>query len=121
LKEPLIAVVGVCASGKTTLVAGLTGLGLRAVAISQEHSFVKRLWAKLHPDTDILIMLDARWETTKLRRPAITYGPERLEEQRRRLAHAIAECNLYLPTDDLSIEQVRQSVVDWVKSWKERS
>jgi len=121
VNEPIIAVVGVCAAGKTTLVQALTALGMKANAVPQEHSVVRRLWARLHPQANILIVLDARWETTKRRRPTIMYGPERLEEQRRRLVYALEECGLYLPTDDLSIEQVQQRVVDWVEEWKERN
>lgn len=82
---------------------------------------VRRLWSKLHPESNILVMLDARFETTKQRRPSISYGPDRLEEQRRRLADARAACDLFLPTDDLSIEQVLQTVLDWVETWKGRS
>lgn len=121
MKEPNVAVVGVCAAGKTTLVQALTSMGIKSNAVPQEHSVVRRLWLSLHPQTNVLIVLDARWETTKLRRPTIMYGPERLEEQRRRLSHAREECDLYLPTDDLSIDQVQQRVVDWVAEWKERS
>lgn len=119
--DPRIAVVGVCAAGKTTLAQGLARLGWKAVAVPQEHSFVKRLWARLHPDTNILVMLDARYETTKFRRPSISYGPERLDEQRTRLALAREYCDLYLPTDDLTVEQVRDTVAQWVEEWKERS
>lgn len=119
MKEPYIAVVGVCAAGKSTLAEGLSGMGIKAVSVPQEHSYVRRLWTKLHPDVNILVMLDARYETTKRRRPTIMYGPERLEEQRQRLAIAREECALYLPTDDLSIEGVRQTVADWVAKWKE--
>jgi hypothetical protein len=82
---------------------------------------VRRLWERLHPDANILVMLDARHETTKLRRPTITYGPQRLEQQRARLHLARELCHVYLPTDDLSIAQVRQAVVDWVENWKGRS
>lgn len=120
LKEPRIAVVGVCASGKSTLVEGLKRLGYHTVNVAQEHSFVRRLWERLHPDTNLLVMLDARYETTKERRPTIMYGPERLEEQHLRLALAREACDLYLPTDDLTIEQVRRRVVDFVEAWKER-
>lgn len=121
MREPRIAVTGVCASGKTTLAGGLTRLGYVAYSVPQEHSFVKRLWEKQHPDVNILVLLDAKHETTKRRRPDISYGPERLEEQRTRLALAREACHLYLPTDDLSIEGVLQTVVDWVEAWKERS
>jgi len=121
VKEPHVAVVGVCAAGKTTLVQALTSMGIKANAVPQEHSVVRRLWARLHPQTNLLIVLDAEWETTKMRRPTIMYGPERLEEQRRRLSYALEECDLYLATDDLSIEQVRLQVINWVEDWKGRS
>jgi len=120
LREPVIAVVGVCASGKTTLAAGLREAGLKAYSVPQEHSFVRRLWERQHPDVNILVMLDARWETTQRRRPTIGYGPERLEEQRLRLALAREACHLYLPTDELSIEGVRERVLDFVQAWKEQ-
>ncbi len=120
LREPVVAIVGVCAAGKTTLAAGLNAAGIRAYSVPQEHSVVRRLWKHLHPDANILVMLDARWETTRRRRPEIRYGPERLEEQRRRLAYARAECDLYLPTDDLSIEDVRQRVLAFIETWKEK-
>lgn len=121
MREPYIAVVGVCASGKTTLVEGLKREGLKAVNVPQEHSCVKELWRRLHPETNILIMLDAKYETTKRRRPTITYGPDRLEEQHKRLSRAREQCDLYLPTDDLGIEEVRQTVLKWIADWKERS
>lgn len=113
-----MAIVGVCAAGKTTLAAGLNAAGVKAYSVPQEHSFVKRLWQRLHPDVNILVMLDARWETTRRRRPDISYGPDRLEEQRRRLAVARAECHLYLPTDDLTIEEVRERVLEFIRAWQ---
>jgi hypothetical protein len=121
VREPHVAVVGVCAAGKSTLAEGLNQLGIKALTVPQEHSSVRRLWQRLHPECNILVMLDAQYETTKRRRPTIMYGPERLEDQRQRLAIAREECGLYVPTDNLSIEQVRQVVVDWVAEWKERS
>lgn len=115
-RRPVVAVVGVCAAGKTTLVSGLRALGIEAYSVPQEHSVVRRLWQRVQPD--LLVMLDARWETTKRRRPEITYGPDRLEEQRHRLRYARAECDLYLPTDDLTIDQVRQRVLELVERWR---
>lgn len=115
-----MAIVGVCAAGKTTLAAGLNAAGVTAYSVPQEHSFVRRLWLRRNPPPSILVMLDARWETTRRRRPDITYGPERLEEQRRRLALAREECDLYLPTDDLTIAEVRERVLSFIAAWKEK-
>ncbi len=120
MREPIVAIVGVCAAGKTTLASGLRQTGVQAYSVPQEHSCVKRLWKHLHPDANILVMLDARWETVRRRRPDISYGPERLDEQRRRLACARAECDLYLPTDELSIEEVRERVLTFIAEWKEK-
>lgn len=121
MSEPYIAIVGVCAAGKSTLAEGLTQQGTKAVSVPQEHSVVRRLWEKLHPEANIVIMLDAQFETTRKRRPTIMYGPERLEEQRQRLRFARERADLYLPTDDLSIEQVRETVLRWLEEWKERT
>lgn len=51
---------------------------MKANAVPQEHSVVRRFWASLHPQTNLLIVLDVRWESKKLRRPTIMYGPEQL-------------------------------------------
>ncbi len=118
MARPVIAVVGVCAAGKSTLARGLQEAGYEAYSVPQEHSVVRRLYAKKQPD--LLIMLDARWETTRRRRPDISYGPERLEEQRQRLRYARDECHLYLPTDGLTIAEVRQAAIDLARQWQER-
>jgi hypothetical protein len=119
--EPFVAIVGVCAAGKSTLMQGLNRIGIKAVSVPQEHSVVRRLWERLHPESNVLVVLDAEHATTKRRRPLITYGPERLEEQRRRLAPALAEADLYVATDDLDVDQVRELVAEWVGAWRERS
>lgn len=104
---PRVAVVGVCAAGKSTLVAGLRAQGIHAFAVAQEHSGVPYLWQRQQPD--YLVMLDAEWETVRRRRQ-VSYGPERVAEQRQRLRHARQHADLYLPTDALGIEEVRAAV-----------
>lgn len=119
MERPRIAIVGVCAAGKTTLATGLQARGYDAFSVPQEHSVVRALWERKEPD--LLVMLDACWDTTKRRRPNISYGPERLNDQRHRLRHARQQCDLYLPTDELSIEEVRTAVERLAERWKERN
>lgn len=116
--RPVIAVVGVCAAGKSTLARGLQQLGYEAHSVPQEHSVVRRLYVHRHPD--LLIMLDAQWETTRQRRPDISYGPERLAEQRERLRYAREDCDLYLATDGLTVDQVREQAVALILAWRIR-
>lgn len=108
----LIAVVGVCTSGKTTLVNELRDLGYNAVNVAQEHSHVPYLWSLRRPD--FLVLLDCTYETARKRR-LIYWGADRLEEQRKKLAHARQHCNLFIQTDDLTIAEVRQRVVQAVE------
>ncbi|MHB8945971.1 MAG: hypothetical protein ACYC6I_05535 [Bacillota bacterium] len=51
-------------------------------------------------------MLGATLETIRRRRP-VPWGQERLDAQLQRLALARRECDLFLPTDDLTIDEVR--------------
>ncbi|MEW6308934.1 MAG: hypothetical protein AB1492_07785 [Bacillota bacterium] len=110
--ELRIAVVGPCCSGKSTLVEGLRGLGWSgAYVVLQEHSCVPTLWVRRAPH--VLIYLDCT-HATAARRRELVWGPERHAEQRKRLADARARCDLLLPTDALTITQVREAAVEVV-------
>jgi len=110
--ELLIGVVGPCASGKTTLVAGLDRLGYRTRHIAQEHSYVKDMWQRL-TKPDILVFLDAAYLTT-CRRRKLDWTEAEWQEQQFRLRHARANTDLYLDTDQLSIEEVLGRVVEFL-------
>src|SRR5689334_21840989 len=63
-----VVVVGVCSSGKSTLVSKLREAGYRARACSQEHSYVPYLWQLRNPGA--LVYLDASLHTIRRRRRA---------------------------------------------------
>lgn len=104
-----VVVVGVCAAGKTTLVALLRAAGYAAQSCAQEHSYVGDMWRRLSRP-QALVFVDASLAVIRQRRRA-SYEPGYIAEQRRRLAHAQAHCHVYLLTDDLTPEQVRDRVV----------
>jgi hypothetical protein len=102
-----IVIVGPCAAGTTTLAEGLRRLGYDTHPCAQEHSYVPDMWRMSSPD--VLIYLDATMETIRRRRK-VSWDERHLEAERGRLAHARQHCDLYLPTDDLSREQVLERV-----------
>lgn len=107
-----IAVVGVCASGKTTLVRGLREAGYDAYNVAQEHSGIHDFWSKRQPD--LLVMIDATLPAIKKRR-SVSWDEERLVVQHKRLADARANADLYLQTDALDADEVRQRVIDFIE------
>jgi cytidylate kinase len=109
---PLIGVVGPCASGKSSLIAGLTRMGYRARHIAQEHSYVKDMWQRL-TKPDILIFLDASHQTT-CRRRRLDWTEAEWQEQQYRLRHARANAHLYLDTDTLTIDEVLDQVIAFI-------
>ena len=113
-RQPLIGVVGVCAAGKSTLINGMQTRGVRAKHIAQEHSFVKDMWKRL-TNPDLLIFLDASYPVTLARRQ-FNWSEAEWAEQQRRLQHAREHADLYLNTDDLSAEQVLQTVTAFIAS-----
>ncbi|MCK8825219.1 hypothetical protein [Fuchsiella alkaliacetigena] len=104
-----ILVVGICASGKSSVVDRLQELGYQAKSCAQEHSYVKSLWSKLEPN--FMVVLDCDYETIRERRD-VQWGLNRIKMQKERLQHAIENCDLYLQTDELSIEETVQIIVD---------
>ncbi len=109
----LVGIVGPCCAGKSTLAAGLRALGYNARPIGQEHSYVPHMWQAVGRP-DVLIYLDVSYPVAQSRR-WMTWLPADLEEERRRLRHARAHCDLYLHTDALSAEQVRGEVTRFLE------
>lgn len=110
-----IAIVGVCASGKTTLVKGLKDAGYDAYNVAQEHSGLHNFWNKHHPD--ILVMIDATLPAIKKRR-LVFWDQERLDVQHKRLADAKEHANLFIQTDAYTADEVREQVIDYIETWK---
>jgi cytidylate kinase len=113
----LIGVVGVCASGKSTLIKSLEENGYRARHIAQEHSYVKDMWKRI-TNPDILIFLDVTYEKS-LERRMTDWREKDYAEQQRRLAHAREYSNLYIDTTDLSEGQVMEKVVEYIRKYRE--
>ncbi len=111
-----IVIVGPCAAGKTTLVRGLWARGFTgARVVAQEHSGVADLW-KTRGRPDALIYLDARLDTIAVRQQRSDWTIAYLTEQHDRLGSARVACDVYLPTDELTPEEVLKRVIDYVMS-----
>lgn len=104
-----IALAGPCGSGKSALAERLRQAGYEATPVAQEHSYVPDMWQRLaHPD--VLIYLDASLETIR-ERLGCAWEECWLELQRLRLHHAREHCDLYLPTDGRSLDQLVEEVL----------
>ena len=112
-QRPLIAVVGPCASGKSSLVRRLKALGYNARSVAQDHSYVPDMWRRI-TNPDLLIYLDTELSTIARRRH-ISWGERYLADECHRLRHARQHCDLYLSTDDLTEEEVLGRVMDFLE------
>ena len=113
----LIAIVGPCASGKSTLGRALREAGYQTKTPVQEHSPIANLWQRSHPA--LLIYLDLNFDALLLRRPKNHGGPERLAEQHQRLTHAYEHCDLYVDTSSLTPVEVQTKVFAFLEELKD--
>jgi dephospho-CoA kinase len=102
--KPLIGIVGVCASGKTSCIARLTSLGYSCRHIAQEHSYVKTMWKQL-TNPDVLVYLEVSYPQTLIRRN-LNWTKAEYDEQVNRLSHAREYADLIVKTDNLTVEEV---------------
>jgi len=114
-KLPLIKVVGVSASGKSTLVEALRAAGWNARPVSQEHSDVPDLW-KQFGFPRILIYLDNDLEGQRSRRPDVSWSEENLAREKQRLQHAYEHADLRINTAYFTAEQVRDLVIAFLEA-----
>ena len=106
-----MAVVGVCGTGKTTLVDRLRARGFNARQVSQEHSYVPDMWRRL-AGPDLLVCLDASLEVVRRRLDSPNWPAWLVRNQIDRLRHARAHCDLYIHTDALTPDEVLGQVLD---------
>jgi hypothetical protein len=116
---PLIKVVGVSASGKSTLVQGLRLAGYNARPVSQEHSNIADLWQQFGK-TRVLIYLYADLESQRRRRPDVVWGSAALRVEESRLAHARAHADLRINTSGLAPQGALQIALIFLKHHKIR-
>lgn len=111
-----VAVVGACASGKTTLVDALREAGYQARHVAQEHSYVPYMWQRF-TRPNVLIYLDVAYDNILERRPGFNFKPDDLEKQNTRLAHARQNCDLYLDTSNMTRAEVRQKTLAFLENF----
>jgi hypothetical protein len=105
-----IVIVGPCAAGKSTLRDCLLARGFTQVrVVAQEHSGVRDLW-KMRGYPEVLIFLDVEAATANTRQGRSDWTPAAHAEQLHRLQQARAACDLYLPTDEFSPDEVADRV-----------
>lgn len=110
----LIGVVGPCAAGKSTLVSGLRLRGYHAKHIAQEHSYAPAMWQKV-TKPDLLIYLDVSYPIT-IQRRKLDWTLREYETQLARLNHARQYADLYIYTDDLTIQQILDLVLNFLNN-----
>jgi hypothetical protein len=111
----LVGVVGPCGAGKSSLVSGLKTYGIMVRHIAQEHSYVPDMWKRL-TNPDILIYLDVSYENTIVRRK-LDWTPGEYAEQLRRLRHARQHADLYLDTNSMTVQEVRNSALTFINAF----
>jgi cytidylate kinase len=109
-----IGVVGPCAAGKSTLIAGLKKLGYNPRHIAQEHSYTPEMWKRIS-SPDLLIFLDVSFEESMKRRK-LDWTKANFEEQQRRLVNARDNADIYLHTDSMTVQDVLERVQEYLEN-----
>lgn len=112
---PLVKVVGVSASGKSTLVGNLREAGYNARSASQEHTEVQDLWQRIRPPA-ILIYLDVNLDAQRQRRPDVSWDQANVDVERQRLAHARAAADLTIDTSSIAAADTLALALDFLHS-----
>lgn len=113
----MIAVVGPCGAGKSTLVAALRARGIHAREVAQEHSYVPAMWQRLtRPDLLVYLAVSKETAQQRLKRELTGWMWQGMEE---RLTHARAHADLTVETDALTPAEVVERVCEWCEHRRE--
>jgi deoxyadenosine/deoxycytidine kinase len=110
-----VVVGGPCGSGKSTLVEGLKKYGINARPVAQEHSNVPHMYLMSAPD--FVILLDCSYHTITARKK-VGWTREQIKDQLHKLRKMRKDCNLFIGTDNLSIEDVYNKALAAIGDFK---
>lgn len=96
MPKTTVAVVGPCASGKSTIVEGLRERGIDAFSVAQEHSIIGDLWR--HREPDVLVYLDVSLDSIRARRDNPEWPEWIYDLQVKRLARARSNASFIIDT-----------------------
>ncbi len=105
-----VVLVGVCASGKSTIAVLLSHFGIAGRSVAQEHSQCPTLFLRHAPP--IVVVLTASLSTVRKRR-RMQWTAQQYDRQWRRLAVARSRAHLIVRTDLLDAHEVAQQIVLW--------
>lgn len=111
---PLIKIVGVSASGKSTLVGNLRQRGYDARPASQEHSEIPDMWQRIRPPA-FLIYLHIDLDTQRKRRPDVPWSEGWLHTEEQRLSHARQHADLIVDTRSVSAQETAMKVLAYLE------
>lgn len=103
-----ILLLGICASGKTTIAKSLTKQGYDVGVCSQEHSQNPQLWRR--QNADFVVVLDCQKSTAEKRRQK-KMNLRAYQEQKQKLLDARDHCHLFLPTDNDTVEETAKKII----------
>ncbi len=105
-----IVLVGVCASGKSTIAQLLTHFGMAGHSVAQEHSQCPTLFLRGTPR--IVVVLTASLSTVRKRR-RMQWTADQYHRQWNRLWIARNRAHLIVRTDPFDPDEVAQQIVLW--------
>jgi hypothetical protein len=114
-----VAVVGSCASGKSSVVVGLRERGYDAYAVAQEHSIIPDLWRHLQPDR--LVYLHVSLAALRVRRADPGWPAWIYEQQQIRLRAAREHADVDIATDEHDVDGVLAAIVSHLEDEHDRS
>ncbi len=109
-----ICIVGPCAAGKSTLAKTLRARGYDAEDCAQEHSGVQYMWQRI-ARPDLLVYLDVSLRNIH-QRLRVNWEQAYLDEMNRRLAHARERADFFIDTNKLTIDQVCEKAVEFLRT-----
>jgi hypothetical protein len=115
IKLPVIKVVGISASGKSTLVKQLRNAGYDARPVSQEHSHIPTLWQQFDRPS-LLICLEVDLAAQRQRRPDVSWDETAIAVEQTRLADAREHADLAINTTNLDAAAVFKLVLAYLES-----
>lgn len=113
-----IAMVGTCASGKTTIATELRLRGHDAYVVSQEHSIVRNLWN--HQQPQLVVLLDVDFDTVRRRRGG-SWPRWLFDLQQERLKHARQNADLVLNSSHLTVDEIVASITSLIERRRSES